>query len=167
VRAGSRARFESEALPGRTLEGTIDFVYPTVDPNTRTAKARLVLANPGHALRPGTFGTVRVRGTAPRAGLVLPSEAVINTGNERYVFLARANGHFEPRRVQVGREEGDAVEILSGIAPGDTVVASGSFLIDSESRLEAALGGMDAAGSSSTRPRSAASSTADPHRGHR
>ena len=162
VRPGSHARFESEALPGRTMEGTIDFVYPTVDPNTRTAKARLVLANPNHALRPGTFGTVRVRGAAPRAGLVLPGEAVINTGNERYVFLAHANGHFEPRRVRVGREEGDAVEILSGLAAGDTVVASGSFLIDSESRLEAALGGMDNAGVSPAK-----TPAADPHRGPR
>lgn len=158
VRRGGRARFTSEALPGRTLEGTIDFVYPTVDPETRTAKARLVLDNHDHALRPGMFGTVRVRDTAGRTGIVLPSEAVINTGTQRYVFLAHAGGHFEPRAVRVGREEGDKVEILSGVAAGDTVVASGSFLIDSESRLEAALGGM---GTEDTK------GAADPHRGHR
>lgn len=170
VRRGSRARFTSEALPGRALEGLIDFVYPTVDPATRTAKARLVLDNRDHLLRPGMFGTVRVRGTAERAAVVLPSEAVINTGTERYVFLAHANGHFEPRRVRVGREEGDRVEILSGLAPGDTVVASGSFLIDSESRLEAALGGMGdapAAGPKSGSSTTGTKGATDPHRGHR
>lgn len=158
VRPGNRARFLTEALPGRSREGTIEFVYPTVDPETRTAKARLVLENRDHALRPGMFGTVRVRGTVTGARIVLPSEAVVNTGNERYVFLARAGGHFEPRRVVVGREEGDTVEIISGVAPGDTVVASGTFLIDSESRLEAALVGM---GKAEAKP------AADPHQGHR
>lgn len=145
ARVGSRARFTSDALPGRTLEGTIEFVYPTIDPDSRTTKARVLLDNRDRALRPGMYGTVRVRGTGARARVTLPSEAVVNTGSERYVFLARAGGHFEPRLVRVGREEGDSVEILSGIAPGDTVVASGTFLVDSESRLEAALGGMGAA----------------------
>lgn len=162
VRAGSRARFTSDALPGRVMEGTIEFVYPTVDPATRTTRARLALDNPGRALRPGMYGTVRVRGTPARAALVLPAEAVINTGNERYVFLVRPNGHFEPRLVRVGREEGDQVEILAGIAAGDTVVASGSFLIDSESRLEAALGGMNQAPEPGAKP-----APPDPHAGHR
>jgi multidrug efflux pump subunit AcrA (membrane-fusion protein) len=73
---------------------------------------------------------------------VLPAEAVIRTGEESYVFLARAGGRFEPRRVTLGRSADEWLEILAGIAPGDTVVASASFLIDSESRLEAAIAGM-------------------------
>jgi RND family efflux transporter MFP subunit len=161
VRIGSRARFETDALPGRAIEGAVEFVYPTVDPETRTVKARLVLDNHDRSLRPGMFGRVRVRGAAMGGRIVLPSEAVINTGAERYVFLARTGGRFEPRLVVVGREEADGVEIVSGIAAGDTVVASGTFLIDSESRLEAALGGMGGAAPAAKAP------AADPHGSHK
>ena len=94
-------------------------------------------------LRPGLYGRVRVESRA-RPTLVVPSEAVVHTGQHDYVFLARAGGLFEPRMVTVGHEAGDRAEILKGLAAGDTVVASASFLIDSESRLKAAISGMGA-----------------------
>jgi Cu(I)/Ag(I) efflux system membrane fusion protein len=89
------------------------------------------------------YGRVYVAGGGAPA-TVVPAEAVIRTGEASYVFLARAGGRFEPRRVTPGRATDDWLEILSGLAPGDTVVSSASFLIDSESRLEAALAGMSA-----------------------
>ena len=143
VRAGDRAVFTSDALPGRELQGRIEFVYPTVSSETRTLKVRLSLPNPDGALRPGMYGRVGVR-VAGRGGasLTVPSEAVVNTGEHQYVFLARAGGHFEPRRVWTGTPDGDRVQILRGVTEGDTVVSSASFLIDSESRLKAAIAGM-------------------------
>lgn len=143
VRPGARATFTADALGGRTFTGRVDLVSPTVSSETRTAKARIVLDNPGAVLRPGMFGKVRVAG-ADAAVLVVPAEAVVDAGEHRYAFLARAGGRFEPREVRTGATSSDGVEIRSGLAAGDTVVASASFLIDSESRLKAAISGMSA-----------------------
>jgi Cu(I)/Ag(I) efflux system membrane fusion protein len=145
VRAGDRATFESDALPGRPFEGRVDFIYPTVTPETRTVKARIVLSNPRGELRPGMYGRVRL---APRgeAVLTVPAEAVVHTGDHDYVFLMHADGHFEPRMVRVGATDGALTEIRGGIAAGDTVVASAAFLIDSESRLRAAISGTSGGG---------------------
>lgn len=143
VHVGDRARFTADALPGRAFEGRIEFVYPTVSSETRTLRARLSLANPDGALRPGMYGRVSVAGRGG-AALSVPAEAVVNTGERAYVFLAHAGGRFEPRRVWTGLPEGDRLQILKGVAEGDTVVSSASFLIDSESRLKAAIGGMGA-----------------------
>ena len=119
----------------------MEFVYPTISSETRTLKLRLSLDNRDGALRPGMYGRVQVTGAAGST-LVVPGEAVINTGQYVYVFLARAGGHFEPRMVWVGLQSGDWVPILKGLTEGDTVVSSASFLIDSESRLKAAIAGM-------------------------
>jgi Cu(I)/Ag(I) efflux system membrane fusion protein len=141
VRVGDRASFMTDGLPGRELQGRIDFIYPTVSSETRTLKVRVSLANPGGTLKPGMYGRLRVAGRGGSA-LVVPGEAVVNTGEHTYVFLARSDGHFEPRMVWTGEQTGDQVQILKGLAAGDTVVASASFLIDSESRLKAAIAGM-------------------------
>ncbi len=142
VRVGDAARFTADALPGRVFAGRIDFIYPTVSPDTRTLKARVSLANPRHELLPGMFGRVQVARRAALA-LAVPSEAVVHAGEQNYVFLAHAGGHFEPRRVTLGGgTTGEWVAVLGGVAEGDTVVASASFLIDSESRLKAAISGM-------------------------
>jgi len=143
VHVGDPVTFETDGLPGRTFSGRIEFVSPTVSSETRTARARIALANADGALKPGMFGRVEITAHG-RAVLSVPSEAVIRTGREDYVFLARAGGRFEPRRVHVGSEAGERSEILHGIAAGDTVVASASFLIDSESRLKAAIEGLGA-----------------------
>ncbi len=141
VRVGDRARFTSDALRERPYQGTVDFVYPTISSETRTLKLRIALDNRDGALRPGMYGRAQV--TSPGAPtLAIPEEAVVNAGEHDYVFLARAGGHFEPRMIQVGLREVDWVQVLKGLAEGDTVVASASFLIDSESRLKAAIAGM-------------------------
>lgn len=142
VRVGDRAAFSTDGLPGRSLAGRIEFIYPTVSSETRTLKARVSLANADGLLRPGMYGRLQVSGRGAGAGLMVPSEAVVNTGETRYVFIAHAGGVFEPRRVWVGQAAGDRVQILRGVAAGDTVVASASFLIDSESRLKAAIAGL-------------------------
>ncbi len=144
VRVGDAARFTTEGLPGRSFEGRIEFVYPTISNETRTLKARLALANRGSVLRPGIYGRVSVSARGASA-LSVPAEAVIQTGEHSYVFLAHEGGRFEPRMVWTGASHGERVQILKGIAEGDTVVASASFLIDSESRLKAAIAGMGAA----------------------
>jgi membrane fusion protein, copper/silver efflux system len=141
VKAGDRALFTADAIPGRVREGSIELVYPTVSTETRTLKVRLSLDNRDGLLRPGMYGRVRVAGRGGHA-LVVPDEAVINAGEHQYVFLARTGGHFEPRLVWTGVRDGDRVQVLKGLAEGDTVVASASFLIDSESRLKAAIAGM-------------------------
>jgi Cu(I)/Ag(I) efflux system membrane fusion protein len=142
VKVGDRARFTADGLPGRTFDGAIDFIYPTVSSETRTLKARLSLANDQGLLRPGMYGQVDVRSRRGTRSLVVPAEAVVNTGDVSYVFLDRGEGHFEPRRVWTGRGDGDLITVLKGLAEGDTVVSSASFLIDSESRLKAAIAGL-------------------------
>ena len=132
-------------MGGRAFEGRVDFIYPTVSSETRTVKLRIALENPGGTLRPGMYGRVLVTaGGAP--SLAIPAEAVVNAGEHDYVFLARAGGHFEPRRVTVGVQDGDWTQVLEGLAAGDTVVASASSLIDSDSRLKAAIAGMGRSG---------------------
>ena len=141
VKVGERARFTTDALPGRDIEGRVDFVYPTVSSETRTVKLRVSLDNGEGLLRPGMYGRVLVTGAGAPV-LAVTSEAVVNTGEHAYVFVAHGGGHFEPRMVSVGLQDGDQVQILAGLAEGDTVVSSASFLIDSESRLKAAIAGM-------------------------
>jgi len=142
VKVGDRARFTADGLPGRTYDAAIDFIYPTVSSETRTLKARLSFANPEGLLRPGMYGQVDVSSRRGVPLLVVPAEAVVNTGEISYVFLARGEGHFEPRRVWTGTSDGDRITVLKGLAEGDTVVSSASFLIDSESRLKAAIAGL-------------------------
>jgi len=144
VKVGDRARFTADGLPGRVFEAKIDFVYPTVSNETRTLKARLALDNRDGLLRPGMYGHVDVATSRGGSSLVIPAEAVVNTGEVSYVFLARGGGRFEPRRVWTGGGDGDRITVLRGLAKGDTVVASASFLIDSESRLKAAIEGLGA-----------------------
>ena len=143
VHVGDAARFTTDAMPGRFFDGRVEFIYPTISSETRTLKARLALANSDGALRPGMYGRVAVSAHGARA-LSIPAEAVVNAGQHSYVFIAHAGGRFEPRMVWTGVPEGDRIQILKGVAEGDTVVSSASFLIDSESRLKAAIAGMGA-----------------------
>jgi len=149
VKVGDRARFTADGLPGRSFDAKIDFVYPTISNETRTLKARLLLDNRDGVLRPGMYGRVDVATSRGGTALVIPAEAVVNTGEISYVFVAHGGGRFEPRRVLTGGGDGDRITVLQGLAEGDTVVASASFLIDSESRLKAAIAGLgaDSAGS--------------------
>jgi Cu(I)/Ag(I) efflux system membrane fusion protein len=151
VHVGDAARFTVDALPGRSFAGRIEFVYPTVSNETRTLKARVVLGNDGGSLRPGMYGRVAVESRGG-SGLSVPGEAVVRAGEHSYVFLAHAGGRFEPRLVWTGTSQGDRIQVLKGVAEGDTVVSSASFLIDSESRLKAAIAGMGAQPGSGAMP---------------
>ncbi|WP_306798963.1 efflux RND transporter periplasmic adaptor subunit [Rhodobacter flavimaris] len=135
------ARFEH--LPGRTFEGTIDYIYPELDPQTRTLPVRLRFDNAEGLLRPNMFGTVSLVSPDARMALTVPSEAIIRTGTAERVILRTGEGTFVPRLITAGLRdnfgEGGRTEVLQGLAPGEEVVASAQFLIDSESALSAGL----------------------------
>jgi Cu(I)/Ag(I) efflux system membrane fusion protein len=144
IHVGQRARLELNAFPGDTNTGKVQFVYPTLDPANRTLKVRLEFKNrfdrTGPRLRPGMYGTIHLDLPAT-TGLMVPAEAVVDTGEMQYLFVARAGGHFEPRAVKIGARLKDRIEILGGVTEGETVVTTGNFLVDSESRLRAAIEG--------------------------
>ena len=125
--------------PGRVFRGRVSNILPQVDPATRTLKVRLAFDNPGFALKPEMYGEVQLQ-TGGARRLVVPQSAVLNSGDRQVVFLDRGNGNFEPRNVKTGVQSGDRIEILSGLEPGERIVTSGNFLIDSESQLKTAAG---------------------------
>lgn len=135
------ARFEH--LPGRTFEGRIDYIYPELDPETRTLPVRLRFDNPDGVLKPNMFANVALVPRSAREGITVPSEAVIRTGRAERVILRTGEGSFRPRLVTTGLRDGFGdgarTEIVQGLAPGEEVVASAQFLIDSESALNAGL----------------------------
>ena len=144
IRVGQRAVLELAAYPGERFAGRVRFVSPTLSAAARTLRVRLELANEtgagGVKLRPGMYGSVALE-LPSASGLVIPSEALVDTGENQYVFVAKAGGHFEPRLVKVGARAGEEVQVTSGVAEGETVVTTGNFLLDSESRLRAAIDG--------------------------
>ncbi len=144
LRLGQKAVLELAAYPGERFAGRVQFIAPTLNAATRSLRVRLELANKtdagGVKLRPGMYGNVALE-LPSASGLVIPAEALVDTGARQYVFVAKAEGHFEPRLVQVGARAGEQVRIASGLAEGETVVTNGNFLLDSESRLRAAIDG--------------------------
>ncbi|HXE76261.1 MAG TPA: efflux RND transporter periplasmic adaptor subunit [Candidatus Xenobia bacterium] len=141
VREGMPVTMTVETFPGRRFSGRVAFVQPHVESATRTQPIRLEFDNPELALKPGMFATVEIQVPLGRQ-IVVPRDAVLDTGTRQLVFLAREGGYFEPRQIQVGIRLGDRVTVLSGLKPGDSIVTSGVFLLDSESRLKSALEGM-------------------------
>jgi len=135
------ARFEH--LYGRTFEGKVDYVYPELDPETRTLPVRLRFDNSEGLLRPNMFGTVMLTPNLTRTALTVPTEAIIRTGTAERVILKTGGGSFKPRLITTGLRdnfgEGSRTEVIQGLAPGEEVVASAQFLIDSESALNAGL----------------------------
>jgi Cu(I)/Ag(I) efflux system membrane fusion protein len=140
VRVGQRAVLELPAWPGERFAGKVTFIYPAVAAGSRTLQARIEFANPGLKLRPGMYGDVTLALGASDA-LVVPAEAVVDTGELQYVFVSKGNGRFEPRRVRVGGAGEGRVAVLEGLAEGERVVTTANFLLDSESRLRAAVEG--------------------------
>ncbi len=128
--------------PAVRFTGRVGFVYPTVDPATRTLRARIELANPSLQLKPGMYLDVTPE-LETQEGVVVPDSAVLDTGLRQVVFVAR-NGRFEPREVRVGLRGGGEAAILSGVAAGERVAVRANFLLDSESRLRAAVADMSA-----------------------
>jgi len=143
VRPGARAVVTFEAYPGERFTGRVVYVYPYVDEKTRTNKVRFELRNPGGRLKPGLFATVEI--TAPGAvAVAVPADAVLDSGTEQIVFVAKGDGYFEPRPVKVGRRAGDQVQIVAGLEEGEQVAAGAAFFLDSESQLRASLRGWKA-----------------------
>lgn len=133
IRIGQRAEISFPAYGGETRQGRIDYIFPTLDPEARTARARLTLPNPGGRLKIGMFANIKIGGAAT-GGLVVPAEAVISTG-KRNVVIVQKNGGFIPVEVELGRTVGERTEIKRGLNLNDIVVVSGQFLIDSEASL--------------------------------
>ncbi len=141
IKVGQRVKLSLSYDPGKSYSGRISFIYPTVDPQTRTAKARIEIANPNLELKPGMFADAAIKveyGTK----IIVPQEAVLNSGRQQTVFVVHEGGAFEPRNITVGPIVSGNVVVLSGLKPGEKIVTSGNFLIDSESRLKSAESGM-------------------------
>jgi RND family efflux transporter MFP subunit len=126
---------------GKSFRAKVNYIQPQVDPVTRTLKVRLEAENPEMLLKPDMYADVEFRVQTP-ARITVPSEAVLNSGERKTVFVDRGNGYLEPREVEIGERIGDRLEILKGLKPGERIAISGNFLIDSESQLKAAAGGM-------------------------
>ena len=139
VAVGQPAEVKLAFLPGRIWEGTVEYIYPSLDPKTRTLKARLRFANADEALKPNMYANVTIYGGPKDDVVAIPVEALIRTGREERVIVARGEGRFESRPVRAGIESGEWVEILQGIEPGEDIVVSGQFLIDSEASLKASM----------------------------
>jgi len=139
VQPGQEATVELDYLPGKTLSGTVDYVYPELDPVTRTLKVRLRFDNEGETLRPNMFARVVIEGNEINDIVHIPREAVIRGGSSNRVVVDLGDGRFESRRVLIGIESGQRVAIRSGLAEGERVVTSAQFLIDSESNIDQAL----------------------------
>jgi len=142
VRLGQRVTVELDAFPGRPRVGPIVFLQPVVDPQTRTLRVRVELDNSDRQLRPGMYATIRLRASASGAAVLVPRSAVLSTGRRDLVFVRMDDGMLEPREVVLGLASDDRVEIRSGLAVGEWVVSSATFLVDAESNLGSALGGM-------------------------
>jgi RND family efflux transporter MFP subunit len=151
VHAGQAATMTLSYLPGKALEGKVAFVYPTLDPQTRTATVRVEFPNPGMELKPDMFAEVVLQADLGHR-LSVPDSAVLETGTRSITFVESGEGVFEPRQVEIGLRLESEYEIVKGLSEGERVVVSGNFLIDSESRLKAALAGMSSASESPSAP---------------
>ena len=138
VHAGQAVTVRLSGDPGAALPATIDYVYPTIDESTRTLSARVVLGNDFGQLRPGAYAEVLLPVDLGQA-LVIPDDAVLDTGRRQVVFVALGGGRFSPREVSVGERSEGRAQVLSGLEPGEQVVVKAAFLLDSESRIRSAL----------------------------
>ncbi|MBW3197785.1 efflux RND transporter periplasmic adaptor subunit [Marinobacter nauticus] len=133
VEAGNRVQMTLDYMPGREWRGSVDYVYPEVNPKTRTARVRMRFDNEDGALMPGMFARLEIQGERGKRQFLVPRESVIRTGQSDRLVLALEEGAFKSVNVSVGRVGEKYAEILDGLMPGDTVVTSAQFLIDSES----------------------------------
>ena len=140
VRKGMPAVMELSYVPGRRFSGAVLYVYPYLETKTRTAKLRLAFPNPDLELKPGMYANVYLNPTVSEAALVVPQEAVIDSGTRKLIFVDLGKGRFQPREVKIGVEgNGNRYQILAGLSEGDKVVVSAQFMLDSESRLREAI----------------------------
>ncbi len=133
VQEGDAVRMHLDYLPGREWSGAVDYIYPSLNPKTRTAQIRVRFDNPDGYLRPGMFAQMAIATGPAQETLLIPREALIRTGDQSRVVLAKGDGHFKSIEVMVGRISENRAEILSGLNEGDSIVISAQFLLDSES----------------------------------
>ena len=146
VKKGQRAKASLPYLPGESIEGMVDYVYPALDPMTRSLKVRMRFDNPEESIKPNMYADVEIYAKPKKKVLTIPREALITTGDENRVIISMGDGKFIPMKVKVGMRTDRGVEILNGLAEGDNVVTSSQFLIDSESSLKASLAKMAGGG---------------------
>lgn len=154
VHVGQEVQIEFRAMPGMERRGRVASFAPVLDATTRTARVRVSLPNADGRLRPGMFATIKLIAMEPAPTLVVPRGAVLSTGERSLVFVRREDGRLEPRQVVVGLADETQIQVLQGLAHGDVVVASATFLVDAESNLGMAMGGMgDMPGMDMTAPK--------------
>ena len=141
IKVGQPVTMTLDYLPGETFQGKIDYLYPYLKEATRTAKVRLRFSNPGLKLKPEMFAQVKIESPAAKPAVVVPMEAVLDTGLKQHVFIALGQGRFEPREVKLGvfSDGNNYREVITGLSGGEEVVTSAQFLLDSESRFREAI----------------------------
>jgi Cu(I)/Ag(I) efflux system membrane fusion protein len=139
VSAGVEAEIRFPSLPGEPVRGRVEYVYPELNMETRTVRARITLEGAPAAVRPNMLASVSLIGAAGESVVTVPSSALIRSGTEERVVVALGEGRFVPRRVLAGPESGDRVAIREGLVAGERVVVAGQFLLDSEANLRAGL----------------------------
>jgi len=152
IRPGQRAEVTLDAYPDEEFRGRVIYIYPFVEEQTRTVKVRFELPNPGGRLKPGMYANINLEAPVG-TGVIVPANALLDSGTQQIVFVSQGDGYFEPRRVKVGQRLGEAVQILDGIREGELVATGATFFIDSESQLRAALQGFETAPETTTAPR--------------
>ena len=140
IKKGMPAGMELSYLPGKRFEGTVLFIYPFLNPETRTVKLRLAFDNKEGLLKPDMYANVYIESLIASEALVIPQQAVIDSGLRKVVFVALGGGKFEPRQVKLGLEgENNTFQVLEGLKDGENIVTSAQFMFDSESRLREAI----------------------------
>ena len=142
IRPGEPVRASFVAFPGRTFEGTVEFVYPNLTAETRTGRVRIVVPNTDLSLRAGMYASVELDSTVGGASgpmLAVPASAVLDSGTRQAVLVEKGEGRFEPRQVRIGARGDGVYQVLKGLEAGERVVVGANFLIDAESNLRAAL----------------------------
>jgi Cu(I)/Ag(I) efflux system membrane fusion protein len=152
VKAGAKARIRINAYPDKLFEGTVTYVYPTLNAETRTVAVRVELANPGGLLKPGMFAEMEMHASGKGQVITVPVSAVIDSGTRQIVLIQLKEGRFEPREVKIGARSANYLEVLEGVRAGDQVVVAANFLIDAESNLKAAVSGFGDQKSSAVAP---------------
>ncbi|MBJ6727641.1 efflux RND transporter periplasmic adaptor subunit [Geomesophilobacter sediminis] len=135
IKLGQTVDIVSQSYPGKTFRGRVAFVYPFLDPKTRTVKVRVEIPNPGLKLKPDMYVNASIK-VPLGSSVVVPSSAVIDTGQRQVVWVQSKPGMFEPRDVKIGARSGDNVQIISGLNAGEAVASTGAYLLDSESQLK-------------------------------
>jgi RND family efflux transporter MFP subunit len=160
VKTGAQASVKINAYPDKSFNGKITYIYPTLKPETRTVPVRIELANPGQLLKPAMFAQVEMQVGAKAPVLTIPDSAVIDSGTRRVVLVQLQEGRFEPREVKLGAHSDTYFEVREGVKEGEQVVVAANFLIDAESNLKAAVGGMGTGSGQAAAPSAPAAGSA-------